>query len=119
MVKGKGGNMGYYQDSNKMITKKDIGLAIMTLRKKAGIKTQEELGRKLKHKRAKGTINKIETGSGNYSIDILFDIADVLKCYVSDFFGTKEKSTELSMIENLIKNLVDEKANKETRMKKC
>ena len=70
-----------------MTTKKDIGLAIRTLRKKAGIETQEKLGKKLNPKPlSKETINRIETGKGNYGINTLFRIAEVLNCDISDFF---------------------------------
>ena len=96
--------MGHFQELD-MTTKKDIGLAVRTFRKRAGIKTQEALGRKLKNKKTKGTINKIETGTGNYSIDTLFDIANVLNCDVMDFFGVKEKSAEFSVIERLLNDL--------------
>ena len=79
-----------------MTTKKDIGLAIRTLRKKAGIKTQRELGKKLNPEPvSKGTINSVETGRGNYSINLLFRIAEVLNCDISDFF--EEKSIGLAV----------------------
>lgn len=70
-----------------MTTKKDIGLAVRTLRKKAGIKTQEELAKKLNPKPvSKGTINSVETGKGNYNINLLFRIAEALGCDISEFF---------------------------------
>lgn len=79
-----------------MTTKKDIGLAVRTLRKKAGIKTQRELGKKLNPKPvSKGTINSVETGKGNYNINLLFRIAEVLNCDVSAFF--EEKSVGLAV----------------------
>ena len=78
-----------------MTTKKDIGLAIKNLRKKAGIKTQEALGKKINPSPlSKETINRIETGRGNYGIDSLFRIAEVLGCDISDFF---EPSGELKI----------------------
>lgn len=113
-----GGNMAYFKDL-KLITKKDIGLAIRTLRKKAGIETQEELGKKLNPKPVtKGTINKIETGRGNYTIDTLFRIAEALSCSVSDFFGVKEKPPEISMIEKLVEELMEEKIKEHRNQKK-
>jgi len=86
-------------------TKKDIGLAIRTLRKKANVKTQRELGEKLNPKPvSKGTINSVETGKGNYSIDLLFRIAEALGCDVSDFF--EEKSIGLAVTkDNLLEDL--------------
>jgi len=94
--------VGHFEDVKKMITKRDIGLKIRTLRKKAGIETQEELGKKLRPRRAKGTINKIETGRGNYTIDILFNIAQLLKCDVKEFFISKEKPLGDTLIEKFL-----------------
>lgn len=97
--------MGYYQDSHQMITKKDIGLAIRTFRKKANL-TQGQLGNKLNPKPVrKETISHIETGMSNYGIDTLFRIAEVLNCSISDFFGIKEKSPKMTMMETLLEDL--------------
>lgn len=79
-----------------MTTKKDIGLAVRTLRKKAGIETQEKLGKKLNPKSlSKETINRIETGKGNYGINTLFKIAEALNCDISAFF--EEQSIGLAL----------------------
>ncbi len=89
-----------------MTTKKDIGLAIQTLRKRAGIKTQQALGKKLRPApKSKETINRIETGKGNYGIDALFSIAEALNCDVSDFFEVEKKDSKLIMFEGTIKEL--------------
>lgn len=100
--------MGHFENNEEMMNKKDIGLKIRLLRKRAGIETQEALGKKLKPRRAKGTINKIETGHGNYSIDILFDIAKVLDCDISEFFSEKAKSASDSFIEKFLKEFQKE-----------
>ena len=88
-----------------MTTKKDIGFAIRTLRKKAGIKTQEELGKKLNPKPiSKGAMNQIETGKSNYGIDTLFRIAEVLNCDVSDFFESQKDHSRISMFESFLED---------------
>ena len=89
-----------------MTTKKDIGLAIQTIRKRAGIKTQKELGKIVRPKPlSKETINRIETGRGNYGIDALFRIAEALKCDVSDFFLTEKGDSKLIIFEGSVKEL--------------
>jgi len=91
-----------------MTTKKDIGLAIRTLRKKAGIKTQKELGKKLNPKPVtKGTINSVETGRGNYNINLLFKIAEVLNCDIADFLGHKKQDSKLFIFEGTFDELKD------------
>jgi len=86
-----------------MTTKRDIGLSIRTLRKKAGIKTQRELGRKLNPgPLSKETINRIETGRGNYRINALFRIAEALNCDVSDFFESKKKQSGTAIFEEIL-----------------
>ena len=87
-----------------MTTKKDIGLAIRTLRKKAGIKTQKELAKKLNPEPVgKDTINRIEMGKGNYGINTLFKIAEALNCDISDFF--EEKSIGLAITKDNLEAL--------------
>jgi len=91
-----------------MTTKEDIGLAIRTLRKKAGIETQEKLGKKLNPKPlSKETINRIETGKGNYGINTLFRIAEALNCDISDFIEEKSigptfKKDDLETVRRLL-----------------
>jgi len=86
-----------------LTTKQDIGLAIKTLRKKAGIKTQEALGKKLGL--SKETINRVETGRGNYGIDALFRIAEALNCDISDFFQTEKSDKKVIIFEGTIEEL--------------
>jgi len=89
-----------------LTTKRDIGLAIQTLRKRAGVKTQKALGKKLRPKPlSKESICRIETGSGNYGIDALFRIAEALDCDVSDFFQAGGKDSKLIIFEGSIKEL--------------
>jgi len=89
-----------------MTTKKDIGLAVRTLRKKAGIKTQRDLGKKLNPKPVtKGTINSVETGRGNYGINLLFKIADVLNCDIADFLGYKKQDSKVFIFEGTLDEL--------------
>ncbi len=87
-----------------MTSKKDIGLAIKILRKKAAIKTQEKLGKMLNpNPVGKDTITRIENGYGNYGIDTLFKIAEVLNCDVSVFFESK-KPSRISMFEGVLED---------------
>ena len=88
-----------------MTTKKDIGLAITRLRKRAGIKTQKALGRKLNPGLSKETVCRIETGRGNYGIDSLFKIAEVLNCDISDFFQVEKSDSKLIIFEGTMKEL--------------
>ena len=105
-------------EDGRMTTKKDIGFAIRTLRKKAGIKTQRELGKKLNPKPvSKGTINGVETGRGNYNINLLFRIADVLDCDFADFIEPK-KPSRTAMFEEFLEDytkkiIAEEKAKYE------
>jgi len=96
-----------------LTTKKDIGLAIKVLRKRAGIKTQKALGKRLNPvPLSKETINRIETGRGNYGIDALFSIAEALNCDVSDFFQTEEKDSKLIIFEGTLKELKEKLSEK-------
>ena len=95
------------------MTKRDIGLAIQTLRKKAGIKTQKELGRKLKPTPlSKETINRIENGKANYGINHLFSIAEALNCDISDFFQAERKDSKLLIFEGSIAELKEKLSEK-------
>jgi len=99
-----------------MTSKKDIGLAIKILQKKSGIKTQEKLGKMLNpNSVGKDTINRIENAYGNYGIDTLFKIAEVLGCDVSDFFESK-KPSRMSMFEGVFEDF-SRKAIEEERTK--
>jgi len=88
-----------------LTTKKDIGLAIQTLRKRAGIKTQEALGKKLHPPLSKETISRIERGEGNYGINALLSIAIALNCDMADFFRTEKKASKLMIFEGSIEEL--------------
>lgn len=70
----------------ELITKKDIGLAIKSIRKRAG-KTQKWVARKVRPKPVRPeTISRIESGMSNYRIDTLFQIAEALDVDVSEFY---------------------------------
>ena len=86
-----------------MTTKRDIGIAIQALRKRAGIKTQKALGKALNM--SKETVHRVETGKGNYGINTLFRIAEALGCDVSDFFQVEGKDSKLIIFEGSIAEL--------------
>ena len=86
-----------------MTTKEDIGLAIQTLRKRAGIKTQKALAKMLNI--SKETVHRVETGKSNYGIDALFRIAEVLDCDVAEFFQVGRKDSKLLIFEGSIEEL--------------
>lgn len=89
-----------------MTTKKDIGLTIKMLRKKAGIKTQERFGKKINPKPlSKETINRIENGRGNYGINALFKIAKVLDCDISEFFCSNNEDSKFIIFGGTLKDL--------------
>ena len=74
-----------------MASKKDIGLSVKNIRKKTGLK-QNQLVRKMNPDPISvNTLSRIETGRSNYSIDVLFRIATVLNCDITDFFQVEEK----------------------------
>jgi len=103
-----------------MATKTDVGLNVKNMRKKAGLK-QKELVKKMNPEPISvNTLSRIETGRSNYSIDILFRIAAVLKCDVSDFFQVEEKHPlKITLIEgdpkDLIKKMVREEISKTSK----
>ena len=81
-----------------MTTKRDIGLAIQNLRKKAGLK-QKDLVKKINPRPiAVDTLSRIERGNYNYTIDLLFRIAEALECDVSDFFCPKIRGKVVILI---------------------
>jgi len=86
-----------------MTTKRDIGLEIQIKRKKAGL-TQDELAKKIKV--AKDTISRIERGRFNYTIDLLFRIANALDCNISEFFGVSERRVrEVTLITGSLEDI--------------
>ena len=85
------------------MNKRDIGFKIRERRKRAGL-TQEKLAKLLKSKPRKETISRIETGRLNYTIDYLFEIAEALKCDISDFCELKNRSSKFSMFENMLES---------------
>ena len=103
-------------------TKEDIGLAIKMLRKKAGIKTQGDLGKKINPKPlSKETINRIENGRGNYGINALFRIAKVLNCDFADFIEPKKPSRTAmfeEFLEDYTKKIMAEEQAKYEKIKK-
>jgi transcriptional regulator with XRE-family HTH domain len=100
-----------------MASKKDIGLNVKNMRKRTGLK-QKELVKKMNPKTISvNTLSRIETGRSNYSIDLLFRIAAVLNCDVTDFFQVEEKHPlKITIFEgepkDLIKKIVKEEITK-------
>ena len=100
-----------------MVSKKDLGLNVKNIRKKAGLK-QKELAKKMNPTPISvNTLSRIETGKSNYSIDLLFGIAEVVNCDVSDFFQVEEKQPlKITIVEgdpkDLIKRIVKEEISK-------
>ena len=100
-----------------MASKTDVGLSVKNIRKKTGLK-QKELVRKMNPDPISvNTLSRIETGRSNYSIDVLFRIAAVLNCDISDFFQVEEKRPlKITVVEgdprDLIKKMVWEEISK-------
>ena len=100
-----------------MASKTDVGLSVKNIRKKTGLK-QKELVRKMNpNPISVNTLSRIETGRSNYSIDVLFRIAAVLNCDISDFFQVEEKRPlKITIVEgdpkDLIKKMVWEEISK-------
>ncbi|MBA7678880.1 hypothetical protein ES703_87158 [subsurface metagenome] len=94
-------------------SKMDIGLNVKNIRKKTGL-MQKQLVKKIKPEPISvNTLSRIETGRSNYSIDVLFRIAAVLNCDVSDFFQVEEKHPlKITIVKgdpkDLIKKMVKE-----------
>jgi len=101
-------------------TKIDIGLNVKNIRKKTGL-MQKELVKKMNPEPISvNTLSRIETGRSNYSIDVLFRIAGVLNCDVSDFFQVEEKRPlKITIVEgypkDLIKKMVKEEISKSSK----
>ena len=95
----------------------DVGLSVKNIRKKTGLK-QNQLVRKMNPEPISvNTLSRIETGRSNYSIDVLFRIAAVLNCDISDFFQVEEKRPlKITIVEgdptDLIKKIVWEELSK-------
>ena len=100
-----------------MASKMDVGLSVKNIRKKTGLK-QKELVRKMNPEPISvNTLSRIETGRSNYSIDVLFRIAAVLNCDISDFFQVEEtRPLKITVVEgdprDLIKKMVWEEISK-------
>ena len=96
-----------------MASKTDVGLNVKNIRKKRGLKQKELVKKMNPNPISVNTLSRIETGNSNYSIDLLFRIAEVLNCDVSDFFQVEEKqSLKITIVEgdpkDLIKKIVRE-----------
>lgn len=102
-----------------MTSKKDIGLSIKNMRQKAGLK-QKELAKKIKPKPISvNTISRIERGEYNYSIDLLFKIAEALECDISDFLGSEKTPKRMSMFEGVLEEYTKRAiAEEKTKYKK-
>ena len=100
-----------------MASKTDVGLNVKNIRKKKGLK-QKELVKKMNSTPISvNTLSRIETGRSNYSIDLLFRIAEVLNCDASDFFQVeKKRPLKITIVEgepeDLIKRIVKEEISK-------
>lgn len=96
-----------------MASKMEVGLNVKNIRKKKGLK-QNDLVKKMNPEPISvNTLSRIETGRSNYSIDVLFRIAAVLNCDVSDFFDVEEKRPlKITIVEgdpkDFIKKIVKE-----------
>lgn len=101
-----------------MTTKKEIGLGVQDLRKRAGL-TQEQLGKKMKPKKArKETISRLERGKSNYNINLLFQIAEVLNCDISDFFPSEKSRPQMAMFEGVLEEYTKRVMEKGAKYKK-
>ena len=103
-----------------MASKTDVGLNVKNIRKKAGLKQKELVKKMNPDPISVNTLSRIETGKSNYSIDVLFRIAAVLNCDVSDFFQVEEKHPlKITIIEgdpkDLIKKMVREEISKTSK----
>ena len=103
-----------------MASKLDIGLNVKNLRKKAGLKQRELVKKMNPEPISVNTLSRIETGKSNYSIDVLFRIAAVLNCDISDFFQVEEKRPlKITIIEgdpkDFIKKILKEEISKTSK----
>ncbi len=100
-----------------MANKTDVGINVKNIRKKMGLKQKELVKKMNPNPISVNTLSRVETGKSNYSIDLLFRIAEVLNCDVSDFFQVEEKkSCKIIVVEedskDLIKKMVIEEISK-------
>ncbi len=100
-----------------MATKTDVGLSVKNIRKKRGLMHKDLVKKMNPEPISVNTLSRIETGRSNYSIDVLFRIAAVLNCDISDFFQVEEKeSCKIIVVEedpkDLIKKIVKEEISK-------
>ena len=94
-----------------MTTKKDIGLKIKNFRLKVGL-TQAKLAKKVNPGIRTETISRIEKGKYNYTIEMLFKIAEALGCDISDFIEPKIKNSRVFVFEGTFEEF-KEKIKKE------
>jgi len=100
-----------------MASKMEVGLNLKNIRKKTGLKQRELVKKMIPTPISVNTLSRIETGKSNYSIDLLFRIAAVLNCDVSDFFQVEEKHPlKIIVVEeepkDLIQKIVKEEISK-------
>ena len=100
-----------------MASKMEGGLNVKNIRKKTGLKQRELVKKMIPTPISVNTLSRIETGKSNYSIDLLFRIAEVLNCDVSDFFQVAEKHPlKITIVEGqpkeVIKKIVKEEISK-------
>jgi len=100
-----------------MASKMEVGLNVKNIRKKTGLKQRELVKKMIPTPISVNTLSRIETGKSNYSIDLLFRIAAVLNCDVSDFFQVEEKHPlKIIVVEgepkDLIQKIVKEEISK-------
>jgi len=90
-----------------MASKIDVGLNVKNIRKKMGLKQKELVKKMNPNPISVNTLSRVETGKSNYSIDLFFRIAEVLKCDVSDFFQVEEKHPlKITIVEGDPKDLI-------------
>ncbi len=100
-----------------MASKMEVGLNVKNIRKKTGLKQRQLVKKMDPIPISVNTLSRIETGKSNYSIDLLFRIAAVLNCDVSDFFQVEEKHPlKIIVVEeepkDLIQKIVKEEISK-------
>jgi len=95
------------EGDSSMASKIDVGLNVKNIRKKMGLKQKELVKKMNPNPISVNTLSRVETGKSNYSIDLLFRIAEVLKCDVSDFFQVEEKHPlKITIVEGDPKDLI-------------
>lgn len=98
------------KEAKMSTTKQDLGNRIRELRKKAGFKNQKQLAKKIIIRKGQPTttdqIGRIERGATNYGIDVLFQIAEILKIDVAELFSSTINETQT--IEGRIRKILHE-----------